>query len=163
MMLASGDDKQKRATKTGSRFRDRDPVLRDVCLGEVFANGVAGETANDDIFTEFRDFAGDEVFDSRLGIFDEGLLEKADGSEEFVDLSIHNLIDDVGWFALDLCGGDVSFAGYEVGWDLFACHIERVGSRDVERHILDEFAENFVFRNEIRFAVDFDKDPDFTS
>ena len=73
--------------------------MRGVCLGEVFAYGVAGEAANDDVFAEFRDFAGDEVFDGRLGIFDEGLLEKADGAEKFVDFAIDNLVHDVGWFA----------------------------------------------------------------
>jgi hypothetical protein len=72
--------------------------LRGVSLGEFFAYGVAGESTNDDIFAEFRDFAGDEVFDGRLGIFDEGLLEKADSAEKFVDFAIDNLVHDVGGF-----------------------------------------------------------------
>ena len=85
--------------KTGSRILDRDPVLRGVSLGEVFAYGVSREAANDDIFAEFRDFAGNEVFDGRLRIFDEGLLKKTDGAEEFVNFAIDNFIHDIGGFA----------------------------------------------------------------
>ena len=135
--------------------------MRGLSLDELFAYGVAGESTNDDVFAEFRDFAGDEVFDGRLRIFDEGLLKKANGAKEFVDFAIDDLVHDVGGFALHLCGGDVAFAGDEVGRDLLTSHIKRMRSRNVESDVFDEIAEDFVFGNEVGFAIDFDEDADF--
>ena len=66
------------------------------------ADEIANETADDDVFTQFRNLAIEQVPDGHIGIFNETLFEQANRTVEFLEFSFHNFVGNILRFALDL-------------------------------------------------------------
>jgi hypothetical protein len=109
---------------------------------DVFTDGVTHKAADDEVFTEFGDFALHKVGDGDVLILDEGLTHEALLSEDLVDLALDNLLDDGLGLALNLIGGDFALLRDEVRRDIVTSEILRIRSRDVEGDVLDEGLED---------------------
>ena len=66
------------------------------------ADEIANETADEDVLTQFRNFAIEQVPDGHIGIFNKTLLEQANGAVEFLEFSFDNFVGNILRFAFDL-------------------------------------------------------------
>ena len=57
-----------------------------------FADQVAGETANHNVFAQFRDFGADQLPDRLVGILDESLLQQANRAVKLLQFSVDDLV-----------------------------------------------------------------------
>ncbi len=93
------------------------------------------------------------------------MLQQAAFLVELFKFSFHNLGPSCRGFSQLFClPFEYGFFPFDqFGRDILAFHIGGFGRGDLEGEIIDESFEFFVAGDEIRFAIDFDQDADFSA
>ena len=73
------------------------------------ADEVPDEATNDDVLAQFGNLGSQQVANCHIGIFDEALLEQANGAIEFLEFALDNFVRNVRRLALYLCLVDFAF------------------------------------------------------
>src|SRR5439155_12090607 len=119
------------------------------------------EAFDDDALPRLGVHAVDEIPDPRLArrVPDEGLLEQALLAEEFLELALDNLVDDLWGLLLvrELGPVDLALPLDDRRGNVLARDVGGVRRGDLHREVFDERLERVGFRDEVRLAVDLDE------
>src|SRR5437763_1552609 len=126
-----------------------------------FADEIASEPPNEDIFAKLGNFRAEQILKRNARILDEALFEQTDCAVELVEFSIDNFVDNIRRFA-----GHLRFVNLALGFDqfsrnIFPTDVKRMGGSNVQGDVFNEAAEVFVLGHEIGLAVHFHQHSDF--
>src|SRR5205809_2139905 len=124
------------------------------------ANEIPNKPADDNVFAQLRNLTSKQIFDSHVGIFDEGLFKQTDGAVEFLEFSFDNLFSNVVRFALDLGLVNLALDFDQVTANICATNIERMCCGDMQRDVFHELAEILVPSHKIGLAIHLYEDAD---
>ena len=95
--------------------------------------------------------------DRDVGIFDEALFQEAIFLVEFFQFSLNDFVDGGFRFPEFFRLGQVNrlFPFHLFGRDLLAFHAGRIGCRNLQRDVFDQFLKFFIAGDEVRFTIDF--------
>ena len=130
-------------------------------MGQCFADEVAREAANNNVFAQFRDFRAHQFPDCLVGILDESLLQQTNRAIKLLQFSVDNFIHHRFRFAFDL-----PLINFALGFNQRSGHVvptdvEGMRRRNMQGDVLYESAEILVLGHEIGLAIYFHQHPHF--
>src|SRR5882757_7501023 len=87
------------------------------------ADEVPDEATNDDVLAQFGNLGIQQVANCHIGIFDEALLDQANGAIEFLEFAVDNFVRDLRRLALYLCLVDFAFRFDQVPGNIGAADV----------------------------------------
>ena len=92
---------------------------------------ITNESANDNVFAELGNFCVEQVVNCDFRIFDEALLEQANRSIEFLELTFHNFVGYMSGLALHLRLIDLALSFDEIAGNISLADVQGMSRSDM--------------------------------
>src|SRR5262249_17190041 len=127
-----------------------------LALLDSLPDGETGKAPDGDVFANLRGLLGDQFLDLLLVVLNPGLVHQADGLAVLLQLAGDDLLPDrLGLFLLaQLLALNFALLLEDLGRDVLAPDVERVGGDDLHREVFDQPLKVLVAGDEVGLAVD---------